>query len=389
MGNTLKEESLSPVADVERSSGPFRVLTLDGGGIRGVYTASFLHGLAAHFLPKQEDGWDIGPYFNLIAGTSTGGILACGLAAGMPTSQILRVMESLGPLIFTNPRPDGGLKLYFWGATCLGKPANSSAPLRSALEEAFGTRTIGEVYEDRQIALCIPTSRLLDWSPKVFKSPHFEHFTRDKQVSLVDACMATSAVPILLPVASINEADHAAVPGNFVDGALWANNPALIGLLEALDLCTDSETGEIVRPIEILSIGAAGGAPGDVLENRLNRGLLDWGFGAGTAALSVELQDHATEYVMGKLVNHFRNRGVAIRYQRIPNPHVSHLQARELRMDRANPAAIKLLNQLGDKQAQFVQSECTKKSPMGQLITDIFSKTKAIPGQREGSRDQA
>lgn len=64
---------------------PFRVLTLDGGGMRGLYTSSLLRALARfadqRFL-KQEP--DLGKSFDLICGTSTGAILACGLAAGIP-----------------------------------------------------------------------------------------------------------------------------------------------------------------------------------------------------------------------------------------------------------------------------------------------------------------
>jgi len=380
----MKEESSPPVAGVNRTSAPFRVLALDGGGMRAIFTASFLHALAAHFLPKEEDGWDIGQYFNLIAGTSSGGILACGLAAGQSTSKILQMLEMVGPLLFTKPRPESRWKLYFWAASCLGKAANSSDALRAALEEGFGKKTIGEVYEDRGIALCIPTSRLFDWSPKVFKSPHFEYYSRDKDVSLVDVCLATSAVPALMPVAAITETDHSGVPGNFVDGCLWANNPSLIGLLEAMDICTDAETGKVLRPIEVLSIGTSGGAPGDVLENHVDRGLLDWGFGSVTCELAMELQDRASDYAMLRLTHHFQNHGVAIRYRRVPNPHLSHLQARQIAPDRANPAAIKLLKQLGDKQAQFVQSESRKKSSLGELVHDIFSKPKAVLGQREG-----
>jgi hypothetical protein len=378
MGNTFNEKALHPVPDADSSPRPFRVLTLDGGGIRGIYTASLLHGLAAHFLPDEEDGWDIGRHFNLIAGASIGGILACGLAAGVPTSKLLRMLEKVGPLLFSNPVPDGGLKLYLWAAKCLGKAANSSGPLRAALEEEFGNKTIREVFEDRRIAFCIPTSRLLDWTPKVFKSPHFEYYTRDKDVSLVEACMATSAVPVLMPIAVVNETDHSTFPGHFVDGCLWANNPSLIGLLEALEFCSDAKTGKIVRPIEVLSIGTSGGASGDVLKNRAKGGLLAWGFGSKTVSLAVELQDRASDYVMVKLVHHFQNQGVAIRYQRIPNPHLSDEQARAIVADRANPGAIKLLHMLGDKQAQFVQGESRKKTTLGQLVTDMFSTPKAV-----------
>jgi uncharacterized protein len=385
MGNTFKEESLPPVADVNRPSTPFRVLALDGGGIRGIYTASVLHGIGAHFLPKQEDGWDIGRYFDLITGTSTGGILACGLAAGHPTSEILRVIEEVGPRVFANPQPDGGLKLILWALGCVGRAANSADPLRSGLEQSFGNKTIGEVYDSRRIAVCLPASRLLDWSPKVFKTPHSEHFTRDKDVTLVDACLATGAAPILMPVATVSEANHSNVLGNFADGSLWANNPSLIGLLEALDLCTDFETGKIFRPIEVLSIGTSGGAPGDSLDSNVNRGLLDWGFGAAALAMAVELQDRASDYTMVKLMNHFQHHGVMIRYQRIPNPHINDKQARELRVDRANPTTIKLLKQLGDVQAQFVQSECRKKTPLGKHITDIFTNPRAMPKQPERS----
>jgi uncharacterized protein len=387
MGDDFKHESLPPVAEVKHSSTPFRVLTLDGGGIRGIYTASVLHGIAAHFLAKQEEGWDVGRHFNLIAGTSTGGLLACGLAAGLSTATIVRILEEFGPRIFSNPQPDGRLKLLLWATKCAGKPANSCDPLRAALQKGFENKTIGEIYESRKIALCIPASRLLDWSPKVFKTPHFKHFTRDKDVSLVDVCLATCAAPILMPVAVVNEANHADAAGKFVDGGLWANNPALIGLLEALDLCTDPETGKILRPIDVLSVGTSGGAAGEVLEDRVNRGLFDWGFGAGVIDLSLELQDRASDYVMAKLVNHFRNHGVMIRYQKIPNPLISNEQALQIKVDRADAVSVRLLKQLGDKQARFVQSECTKKTPLGELVTAIFSKPADISAKHAEAGD--
>src|SRR5262249_9099312 len=153
--------------------------------------------------------------------------------------------EDVGPRLFSNPQPAGRLKLTLWALRNLNSAANSSEVLRANLKDAFGDETIGEVYTRREIAICLPASRLLDWSPKVFKTPQLEHFTRDKDVRLVDACLATSAAPIFFPVASIREGSHSDLCGNFVDGGLWANNPSLVGLLEGLDLCTDRVSGKI------------------------------------------------------------------------------------------------------------------------------------------------
>lgn len=81
---------------------PFRVLALDGGGIRGLYTATLLDLLSEYFAPKSEEqGSDkLGKKFNLIAGTSTGGILAMGLAAGIPLRTIISLYIKAGEAIF-------------------------------------------------------------------------------------------------------------------------------------------------------------------------------------------------------------------------------------------------------------------------------------------------
>src|SRR5437868_2467493 len=71
---------------------PFRVLCLDGGGMRGIYTASYISHLAQGFSAKRGVGpLDVGSGFNLIVGTSTGAIIGCALAAGIPAERILRL----------------------------------------------------------------------------------------------------------------------------------------------------------------------------------------------------------------------------------------------------------------------------------------------------------
>ena len=71
-----------------------RILTIDGGGIRGTFPAAFLANL------EQDLEHPIGRYFDLISGTSTGGIIAIGLALGMTATAILELYENKGPAIF-------------------------------------------------------------------------------------------------------------------------------------------------------------------------------------------------------------------------------------------------------------------------------------------------
>jgi patatin-like phospholipase/acyl hydrolase len=69
---------------------PFRVLSLDGGGMRGTYTATYLDKIADTFARRRNVGaLDIGAGFDLIVGTSTGGIIAAALATGVPLSDIV------------------------------------------------------------------------------------------------------------------------------------------------------------------------------------------------------------------------------------------------------------------------------------------------------------
>jgi hypothetical protein len=77
----------------------FRILSLDGGGIRGAFTASLLAEIEARL------GIRIGDYFDLVAGTSTGAMIAVAVAAGIPASTIAELYENVGPDIF-RPRPD-------------------------------------------------------------------------------------------------------------------------------------------------------------------------------------------------------------------------------------------------------------------------------------------
>src|SRR5262249_17723844 len=154
---------------------------------------SVLHTLSNRF---SGHNLDVGKSFDLIVGTSTGSILALGLAAGIPLSKIIDLYRNIGPKIFTDPFPNRFFSMLLWLKRNLCKPANSNEILKNALCDIFKNETIGEVYQRRMIALCIPTVNLVTHKAQVFKTAHVVHKNADDGRTLVDVCLASSAAPI-------------------------------------------------------------------------------------------------------------------------------------------------------------------------------------------------
>src|SRR5688572_25354452 len=104
----------------------YRVLSLDGGGMRGLYTATVLKTIAAHFTRPSESPPDIGKGFDLITGTSTGGILACALAQGVSIDRVIDFYRKEGPKIFRHPVPKStDPRILFWFFATLFRAGNS------------------------------------------------------------------------------------------------------------------------------------------------------------------------------------------------------------------------------------------------------------------------
>ncbi|EQD69523.1 Patatin domain protein [mine drainage metagenome] len=235
---------------------PYRVLCLDGGGMRGVYQATYLQTFVSRLQGAKSDAADadVGRCFDLIAGTSTGGLVACALAAGVPLAQVRELYESKGRDIFpgqrlrTIPLVSTIVRGLGWGAKA------GEVALRSALEEVFGAMTFADVLQTRGIALAIPSIDMARHAPVVFKTRHLNRSNgRDDARTLVDACMATSAAPILRALAAVSE------PGSearvvYTDGGLWANNPGVLGAIEAIEVL--NERGEQERPVHLFMLGS-------------------------------------------------------------------------------------------------------------------------------------
>jgi hypothetical protein len=207
-----------------------RILCIDGGGVKGAFPAAFLATI------EDTVGMPVGTYFDLVVGTSTGGIIALGLGLGFSAKQIQDFYVDLGPTLFGRSALLNVLRSL--RQTSMSK--YGSRNLRRALEALFGERTLGE----SQLRLVIPSFNIETGEVHFFKTRHNERFDRDYKLSVVDIALATSAAPTYFPT-------HRLQGGNaLVDGGVWANNPVSIAVAEALGVLEWQ-----VKELNILSLG--------------------------------------------------------------------------------------------------------------------------------------
>jgi len=205
----------------------FQILSLDGGGILGMFSAAVLAKL------EEDLGVRVTDHFDLITGTSTGGIIALGLGLGLRPREILQFYVGKGTCIF--PRGLG-----------LNRPKHlfrckfSSAPLRQALQECLQDKRLA----DSEKRLVIPSYNLDDNDVYLFKTPHNERLKRDFKVPMWKVAMATSAAPTYFP--AFREVDSI----RLIDGGVWANNPTMVGIVEAVSML-----GVPLDAIKVFSVG--------------------------------------------------------------------------------------------------------------------------------------
>ncbi len=238
----------------------FKILSLDGGGIRGAFTAAVLAELESR-LDKP-----IGDYFDMVAGTSTGGLIAAAVATGVSTSTIVKFYEEKGPSVFA-PRakyqPAKRIRKLGMPVARLATRKTAeiklddvlqtkyeAVPLHEAIAGVFGEQLVGEITKCR---LLVPAVDITMGRTVVYKTPHLPGLTRDRHYKIADVLMATTAAPTFFP--------HASLGGNgaVVDGGLWANNPSLVAYTEAMKIIEsagrDCDPRFDSSDIQILSIG--------------------------------------------------------------------------------------------------------------------------------------
>lgn len=299
----------------------FRILSLSGGGYKGLYTAQFLAGLEA-------ESADVPLYrrFDLVAGTSIGGILALAVSSGKTTMRdVVEAMSSHGKNIFGTKAPPSSRLEIIWDLIAHRATARYSAePLRKLICDVLGEDTfIGDLKQKT----IVPAVNVTKGSPQVFKTPHHESFQRDWKVPLVDVALATSAAPTFFPL-------HTVGSERFVDGGVYTNSPDEVAVHEALHFL-----GQDVGDLEILSVGtttAKFSFPGKLASNM---GLKDWLTDQRLISVMMAAQQMNTDFMM-------RHR-FGERYVRVDSsPSASQLP--DMRLDNASQSVSDDLKGLAD-----------------------------------------
>ena len=238
-----------------------RVLSIDGGGTRGLMPSTMLNQI------EESTGKSIADLFDVIVGSATGGIIATALAAGVPTSEIIDIYLKKASFILP-----GSFLRRLWNPVNLFAPKYPNKNLKELLEDKFGCAvTLGDV-NDRFGKDTIFLIASLDLSPelaseatpqfkiKIFNSAN----SQDHQQNLVDVALRTSAAAVNLPIYQ-----------QYGEGGNYANDPALIGLSYCMNQVPEQGLGADIEDIKVLSLGCGSDGGSHFSKKEIGKG--NWG----------------------------------------------------------------------------------------------------------------
>lgn len=301
----------------------FQILSLSGGGYLGLYTICVLADI------EDRIGAPLATRFDLIAGTSVGGIIAIGVANEVPAAQIKEAFERNGTRIFSarNP-PKTALGKAYDVLRCVLKPKYDPSALRNTIIDIIGSDTrLGDLKHP----CIIPTVCLTKGGPQIFKTSHHPDFSRDHRLKAVDVALATSAAPSYFPIAEIGD-------GLYADGGLYANSPDLIALHEAEHFFSAN-----IADIRMLSVGTTTSRFSFAHNAGTHFGLLKWTMGQRLVQAMLSSQQ--------QIVDHVARHRLGSRYVRL-DAEQSREQERALSLDSAHPNAQKTIRAMAVVTAQ-------------------------------------
>ncbi len=265
--------------------GTYRILSLDGGGIRGIITAKLLQRLeeAVPGFIAQTD---------LIAGTSSGGIIAAGLAMGLRPSEMVHLFENNGPTIFKD-----SFWRKVWTLGVFRGALYTNRNRQRVFEETFGQMKMGDLHksvlisafdlDDADDARRDP-KKTRSWKAKFFHNQDTAEPRRnDKTDTVVDVLMRATAAPLFFPIYQ-----------GYIDGGIVANNPSACALAQALNVQTQPAP---IDDIFLLSVGS-GNSPRYVESRNGNWGVRRWA--RPLAQILLEGSNGLADYQVREVLRH-------------------------------------------------------------------------------------
>lgn len=299
---------------------PFQALALTGGGFRGLFTARALQ------VMEEHSGEPIGRRFDLICGTSIGGIIALAVAFEVPMRDVVAVFESDGEKIFPRRRPPATKVARIMDIGChLTKPRYSADTLRAVVSKLIPQDAL---LRDAKHPVAIPAVNVTQGRPQVFKTRHKADYVRDWKLRALDVALATAAAPTYFALSEVN--GHL-----YTDGGLFANAPDLVAIHEA-----EHFLGIPSAAIRLLSVGTTTRSYSISFNAGKDFGIADWMEEDRLFSVTISSQQQFVEQIV-------RHR-LGDRYLRIDHE-PSQEQSRDLGLDIATETARRTLKALAEK----------------------------------------
>lgn len=342
-----------------QSDNYFDILSIDGGGIKGMYSAKLLE------LLESQYGFKSYECFNLICGTSTGGLIALALAQGNPAKTISNFYENNGDKIFPDISPI--IRKFKSLMSYSFKSKYPNEKLKELIIDFFGKKS---VMDDLIVPVNIPSYSLDKGQQVIFKSSPSKELYIDKDVPIVDVALATSAAPTYFPIHEIRNTK--ARNGYYIDGGIWANDPALTGVLEAYRYLNKGN-----KKIRVLSISTVPTNPKTLVQphwfwskfkNYKRWSLMS--FGSKIFDFGIQAQQFQNEILMNWL-----KESLDIEYIRIQPDELSAEQKKIIEMDLATTKSIKQFKKMAETSSYTIHAS------HGNVLNSIFSPKNITHGE--------
>lgn len=334
----------------------FRILSIDGGGIRGIIPAAVLSSVERHIQRVRGDAGKIGDYFDLVAGTSTGGILACLYL--MPDEQDPKKARFSA---------EDGLKLYMENGDDIFDRSvwQKISSLGGVKDEKYSAdaleETLRRFLKDKKLSDLIRPTLITAYALRQYR-PFF--FTQhDALKSGADdflawqVARATSAAPTYFEAAMPDNCDDIPNAQPMIDGGVFANNPTACALVESLSLMGQ---GSDIRDVVILSLGT-GLSPKSISFSQCK----DWGLVEWLRPIIGILQEGVSQTVDYQMKTVFDSLGIGGQYLRINGSFLDYagklaIEGLDAEMDHASVDNMRKLERFGRQLAQNMDDKIAK-----------------------------